>query len=350
MKKFYSFFSKSAFASMAFVTILASGSIDAKAADMMPEGQRVYPSGGSYVTYFSVMDLSWDYEPLELVNPSTDVNGYGYEYSTVPAKLSIEGIESQFDLYPFVYEVFLGYEETEDGDYDYTYGYVLSVDLMADDILGQLNLSEFPYGKYTINFPEGVVQNLLGDINPAQTVEITYMASPDFDTEVFTPPSIDENWQPIDYAADDLKAVSLTWNMPLTMNPESAPATVRQYSWIEETPRTPLIFGEDIVLNDQKDALIFDLSSLPVGRWSVEFPTAYVFLGEDKDMINEEVLASYTITTASGIEDVVKAKEGRWMVFDLKGVLLMDTKEVSLLKELAPGLYIINGEKVLIRK
>ena len=348
MKKFYSVLSAFLLCSFFFGYISANAAT--RSEEFMPAGQVVYPSGNTYVTYIAGLDLSWDYEPLELTDVRDTPNGYDYPCSAVPASLKIEGVEGEINLYPYIYETYLGYEETPDGDYNYIYGYVLSVDFSADDVLGQAKLSEFPYGSYTISFPAGIAKNVLGELNPAQTVELFYLESPDFDTETFFPPAIDDAWQSIDYAADDLSEVSLSWGMPLAFNENSIPATVRQYSWIEETPKTPLVIGENIFVNEDKNALIFNLSTLPVGRWTVEFPTAYVFLGEDLNMINEETMATYTITTASGVSKLDKDMNGRWVVYSIGGELLLDSNKESELKNLRPGLYIINGEKVLIRR
>ena len=345
-KNFYSILQVALFSSL-LLGFLSANAASTRSEEYLPEGVRIYPSGNNYVTYVYSVELSWDYEPLELTNPQETASYY--PTSATPASLTIEGVDGEFQLFPYVDEVFLGYEETPDGDYDYLFGYALTFDFYQDKVLNQANLDDFPFGKYTISVPAGIVKNVLGALNPAQTVELFYMDSPDFDTETFSPPAVDGNWQPIDYSADDLKGVSLTWGMPIAMNENSIPATVRQYSWMDDTPKTPFIYGENIILNENKDALILDMSNLPVGRWTVEFPDGYVFLGENKDMINGSTSATYTITTASGIAALDKDKNGRWTVYDMKGLLILDTNKEDELKAVKPGLYIINGEKVLIR-
>ena len=351
MKKFYL-----ALSVMFCSFLLGTFSADAastRSDNYMPQGTVVYPSGDSpYVTSLYKVELSWDYEEIEMTEPG-ESNYYGEVFSATPASLSVPGFEEKIDVYPYVGEKFLYYEETPDGDYNYYYGYILALSFydIEESLLEELNLSNFPYGKYTLTFPAGMVKNVLGELNPEQTVELIYMQTPDYDTESFTPPARDSSWQGIEYDAADLKEVTLTWaNMPITLNENSSPATVSEYSWMGDTPKTPFIVGDNLILNDSKDALVFDLSTLPEGRWTVLIPQGFVFLGEDQNMINDEVQATYTISTSSGVASLEKDANGRWVVYNLKGMLVLDTDKESELKNLEPGLYIINGEKVLIRR
>ena len=349
MKKFYLALS------VMFCSLL-SGAFSANAAstqsdNYMPQGTVVYPYGDNpYVSYLYKVELSWNYEELEVINPGETY--YEDVYSATPASLVIPGFEEPFDVFPYVSEKMLDYEETPDGDYIYTYGYVLGLSFYElDGLLEEVGLDAFPNGTYILTFPAGLVKNVLGELNPEQSVELILMDSPDYGTDSFFPPAIDSSWQGIDYAADDLKDVTLSWaNMPITFNEKSSPATVSEYSWMGDSPETPFVLGENMSLSEDKDALIFNLSTLPVGRWTVYVPEGFVFLGEEKNMINGATQATYTITSASGVTSLNKDKNGRWVVYNLKGMLMLDTNRDSELKNLEPGLYIINGEKVLIRR
>ena len=51
----------------------------------------------------------------------------------------------------------------------------------------------------------------------------------------------------------------------------------------------------------------------------------------------------------AGVEDVVADTAGRYMVYDLKGVLVLDTEDASAVDALSQGLYVVNGKRVLIK-
>lgn len=348
MKKIFTTFGKGMLATF-ILTTAAFASSEMKAADLMAPGELVWPNS-PYTTYleYEYVELSWDYDYIELVEPSEETSSYGNVLSNIPVTVQIEGVEGEFEMYPYIYnEVFLGYDDEDEE----IYGYVLELDFYDADLGSQLPGGYLPYGKYTFSYPEGIVKNALGEINPAQQVIIYYYEGTDYDSYEFNPPAYDSGYQAIDYAADDLSEVSLTWNLPMTKNPDSDNISVLKYvSLMEQTPYAELIYGEDVNINSAGDALVFDLSFVPVGRWQVVVPIGYVFLGEDSQMINDEAFANYTVTTPSGISDMVESEAGQWVVYDLKGVLVLNTSDKAQLSNLNPGLYIINGQKVFIKK
>lgn len=51
-----------------------------------------------------------------------------------------------------------------------------------------------------------------------------------------------------------------------------------------------------------------------------------------------------------GVEDIIENQPtGEYIVYDLQGTLRLKTNDVEAIKQLPAGLYIVNGEKVLIR-
>lgn len=48
--------------------------------------------------------------------------------------------------------------------------------------------------------------------------------------------------------------------------------------------------------------------------------------------------------------ELTPAEDGTYTVYSLQGVRLMNTKDASMLNNLTPGIYVINGRKVIIRK
>lgn len=84
------------------------------------------------------------------------------------------------------------------------------------------------------------------------------------------------------------------------------------------------------------------------GEVTVTIPAGAVII--DGQFTNEEaIVATYTIDIDSGIAGVY-AVDGRYEVYTVNGVLVLSTKDASDLNKLENGLYIINGQKVYIRK
>lgn len=64
--------------------------------------------------------------------------------------------------------------------------------------------------------------------------------------------------------------------------------------------------------------------------------------------------AEFTVTIAyadeSGVSAIVDAQDGKYVVYNVNGVMVLSTDNVSDLNKLDNGLYIVNGKKVLVRK
>ena len=59
-----------------------------------------------------------------------------------------------------------------------------------------------------------------------------------------------------------------------------------------------------------------------------------------------------TVGVESGIEDVFSNNnifDGRYRVYNLQGILVLDTSDETRINSLPAGLYIINGRKILIK-
>lgn len=81
---------------------------------------------------------------------------------------------------------------------------------------------------------------------------------------------------------------------------------------------------------------------------TVTIPAGAVII--DSLFTNEDaIVATYTIDIDSGIAGIY-AVDGRYEVYTVNGVLVLSTKDASDLNKLENGLYIINGQKVYIRK
>lgn len=82
------------------------------------------------------------------------------------------------------------------------------------------------------------------------------------------------------------------------------------------------------------------------GTYVITFPAGYFNLDSD---VSPEFSLIYTIGNPSGVNGIQFAEDGRYHVYTLDGVEVLDTDNASALRSLAPGLYIINNIKVYIK-
>lgn len=87
------------------------------------------------------------------------------------------------------------------------------------------------------------------------------------------------------------------------------------------------------------------------GIYFLEIPTGYFTDGNGK--IIEGMTLKYTVKNDSGliagIEDVVTEGTGHWLVYNIAGTKVLETTEATSLTTLKPGIYIVNGKKVVIK-
>lgn len=94
-------------------------------------------------------------------------------------------------------------------------------------------------------------------------------------------------------------------------------------------------------------SIIFDLSKVEPGVHTLVIPEKYVKIGEVGNW-NNPVTLVYTLDKASGVNVIGTDVEG-FRVYNLNGVNVLNTHDASAVKALRPGIYIINGKKVVIR-
>lgn len=66
-------------------------------------------------------------------------------------------------------------------------------------------------------------------------------------------------------------------------------------------------------------------------------------------MIKSQVVLVVNTTTDASVEVIASDSEGVFRVYNTAGVLVMETKDSASLQTLAPGLYIVNGRKLIIK-
>lgn len=318
----------------------------------MEEAVMTEPNS-SYVSSVGQLTLTYGGSPIELVSPSEDENDTGFKYSTIPATLAIEGDDTTYELYPYIMSTLAGgndpgimpWAEEGDDEDDMETEYILIIPL------GQL-LEDFswvlPAGEYVVSLPEGIIKDEAGAVNPAQTFSFYVLRSSDFGT--VTPPDYDyDNWEPFEYEASELTAVTVDWDAAsLTKIEGSEDVTLAEDAFMSTTPATPLLYGQEVKIEDNK--LVINLSKVDKGAWQVNIPEGYVII--DGTKINSDQILNFTIiaTDSSSVISLDANEEGKYVVYNLNGVNVLNTENVNDIRNLDAGLYIINGKKVIVRK
>ena len=87
------------------------------------------------------------------------------------------------------------------------------------------------------------------------------------------------------------------------------------------------------------------------GTYILEIPTGYFTDGNGKAI--EGMTLKYTVKNDSGlvagIEDIITGDAGHLTVYSIAGTMILETTEATSLNTLEPGIYIVNGKKVVIK-
>ena len=83
------------------------------------------------------------------------------------------------------------------------------------------------------------------------------------------------------------------------------------------------------------------------GTYILEIPTGYFCDGNGKDI--EGITLKYIVKNDTAIEDITADEENGWVIYNTCGIKVLETKDASRVKALPCGIYIINGNKTIIK-
>lgn len=195
-------------------------------------------------------------------------------------------------------------------------------------------------GKYTIVLPAGVVRNEDGEYNPEQTFEFNVLPATTVKATV-TPASDSE----INLAVDP--CIVMSWDDLTIEYNESAKDIDLDDEDYENV--YPLVFDQDVTISEDNKQLLISLRSLTPGTYYLNVPSAYVILS-DGSLSNSYYGEYLVIDDDSAVIAIDADEEGIWNVVDLNGRVILSTGNYDKVKALDPGLYIVNGKKVIVRK
>ena len=201
---------------------------------------------------------------------------------------------------------------------------------------------ELILGTYTFTLPEGVVSNLLGEINPEQTFRFTIVepeviistatfefdAMPeglasleilDYATQDFIQDEIVNNSLTVSYIDINTYSFSVPENYEVTITgPEALEADVDYVVYPGTLDTVTGLFTTVIELYQSASGSVFTVKIVP--------------------------------STITGVDAIGNPANGLYIVYDIKGFEILRTADINEFKQLASGLYIVNGKKIRISK
>lgn len=264
---------------------------------------------------FSV-DITWDNQPIELVDPYFN----DWEEEVVDVYVTLGDGEPQTVTGAILSSV--GWDDEEDV-------WDLEVALYELD-----EIFDFTGHKITVSIPEGVVKNGQGLLNPAQ--EFVFNIVDTYTNYTLSPESGSTLTSPDAY-------VTISYN---GIKPEYVSGEVVLYVY-EPTYKTyGLAYGEEVTVNE-KNEVVINLNSLPSGEYEMLIPEGMFSLTVDGAYyINSDLWLEYTLDTSTGITEI-SSERMNGTVFNLNGVKVGDTLNGG---NLSPGIYVTGGKKIIIRK
>ena len=198
-------------------------------------------------------------------------------------------------------------------------------------------------GSYIITLPQGIVSDKEGAVNPLQV--ITFYSLPYSDKQLSLTPECANYGKT---TVDNLETIVITCEgEPLSINNGN---NIR----VDFGDEQHYVYTDGLVsTNDENTAVIVNVAGIvkEKGEYSLVLPEGAFIIGNENVMaINNEGYYSYIVTNPSSIVESIDAQEGRYVVYGVNGVLVLDTDNAADLRGLANGLYIINGKKVLVRE
>ena len=203
-------------------------------------------------------------------------------------------------------------------------------------------------GMYQVTIPEGIVENVNGALNPQQT--FTFWIFPAIDVMPVSDPAAVDGENPANYAPlASLDKVKVTWPdypvVELAMNPE-VKLLVTELDENNDQVENYITLNPTV----EDGSLVVNLGDYTKedGSYTLLINEISVFFADD--YTNGPAEFVYIVNKDSGVATIIGAVDGRFVVYNLNGVMILDTDNGADLNSLENGIYVINGKKVMIRK
>lgn len=206
-------------------------------------------------------------------------------------------------------------------------------------------------GTFTFVLPAGSVMNQYGEVNPEAMAIIhvvpAWTGAMEVTPECPNYESVTVNQLPyITISFPGAEAVSVNEGVEIRLDSQYGQNNINVSDRI-----TNIVTDE----NGNEIGIEFYVADLAeeIGTYTLVVPEGAFTIMANGEIYVNGVEGYYEFTTTEvtvGVNSIVGAQEGRYVVYNMNGVLLLNTENEADLQLLQPGLYIINGKKVLIRK
>ena len=210
----------------------------------------------------------------------------------------------------------------------FLYGTYLEIDFMNLDFDNYV-------GKYVVEIPAGLVQNADGEVNPAQTIEYYVVSGVS---------KIEPTITPADGKVKQNEVITISWD---DLDLEFLGGAM--YFDNDDDDVINLVYGEDYTI-ENNNTLTIKVTDIPAGTYYLNYPQGLVLLSDGNVNATSGILEFIIEAATSGVCSIDADAEGLWVVYDLNGVNVMTTNNYDNVRNLAKGLYIVNGKKVFIVK
>ena len=209
-----------------------------------------------------------------------------------------------------------------------------------------------------VTFPEGIVKNEAGLLNPEQSISFTLYQIWDGEIVASVYPAADNTIQI--YWEGEANWINTDYNDPakLYLNNGSNQIAIEDCGWGDPDYG---YYSANGYIDDNWDkgpCVLVNVGDVP-GSYTLLIPAGsftirddnYLEFTNEKSTINYQINADGTITVGEISTNVeILDAEGMYRVFNLQGVNVLNTRNEAELMNLSNGVYIINGTKVMIRK
>jgi len=144
-----------------------------------------------------------------------------------------------------------------------------------------------------------------------------------------------------------LKKITLTWPDEETVGDNTTSNSIELKDAEGNVVATASVELDWDILNIAK--LVLSKEITDAGTYTLSVPAESFTFGEWGDRYSTAYTFTYTIESTSGIAGIKADAQGRYNVYNVSGVRVKSTDNAAALKNLKPGLYIINDKKVTVR-
>ncbi len=201
-------------------------------------------------------------------------------------------------------------------------------------------------GYYRILIPEGVIFNAAGEKN--ETIALMYEVKAETTaTFTFTP----EDGSTVESLKEIIVSYAggchPSWSGRATLVNEAGTIVASA----EPNDYIPADKQEDYdnwIWNPESAILVMDQEITQPGTYTLQMPAGFLVYGPNFEN-SPEVTATFTIASGTSIGHLF-AKDQTVTVYTTPGVRLLQNADKAQLQQLRPGIYLINGKKVYLRK